>query len=253
MNNAMTATADRTPDLDLDAANRQLAGMTAEGRILWAINLFGSSAVLLSSMQKTSSVLHYFFHRNRLENEILFVDTQYHFRETLQLRDLFIRRFRLNIVTLYPGISPERQEEEEKRKLYRCEDGQPLCCKLRKEKPFLDYMKAEGKRLVIGGLRRDEGGRRKELNFIAPDPRIDGYRLYPLADWTDAMVDELLAETGFPVHPLHAQRYPSIGCECCTTPVAAHESPRAGRWRHLRRPDAQPAYCGINYNEGGGI
>jgi phosphoadenosine phosphosulfate reductase len=228
--------------------------LSAEDRIRWAVDAFGPHAVLLSSMQKTASVLMHLFHRLGLENEVLFVDTGYHFRETLQLRDEFMRRYRLNLVTVYPDLTPERQEKTFERKLYLFVDGQKECCRLRKTVPYLDHMKRSGHRLTMAGLRRSEGGRRGRVDPLILDPRIQGYTLHPIFDWTDDRIEDYLRAHAVPEHPLHLRNYPSIGCECCTTPVAPGEDPRAGRWRHLREPgDDGPKYCNINFSDGSGI
>jgi len=102
-------------ELDVATANKQLDGFTVTERISWAVETFGRDAVLLSSMQNSASVLMHCFYRMELDNEVLFVDTGYHFRETLQLRDEFMRRYHLSIVTLYPELTPEQQEKNLKR------------------------------------------------------------------------------------------------------------------------------------------
>jgi len=241
-------------EIDLKQANEQLLRLDALGRVRWAAKTFGEGAVLLSSMQKTSSVLMHLFHRAGLDNEILFVDTGFHFHETLALRDAYMRRYKLNILTLYPEHTPEQQEENFGCKMYKTNDGQPICCDLRKGKPFIDYMKASGRRAVFGGLRRTEGGARGRLAVVAEDPRFGGYRVHPIFDWDDDMVEAYLADHDVPVHPLHGRCYPSIGCQCCTTAVRPDEDDRAGRWRHLREGEgAGPVYCGINFSDGSGI
>lgn len=239
--------------LDLTQAQQHLETLTAQERIRWAVEQFGNEAVLLSSMQKTASVLMHMFHTLGLENEILFGDTGFHFYETLQTRDEFIRKYKVNIVTLYPAMTPEQQEAHFGKKLHLYVDGQPHCCKLRKEDPFINYVKSNNKRLVMNGRRRAEDGKRAGLDVISPDPRLKGYAFHPLVDWTDAMVESYIEANQVLVHPLHAKGYPSIGCECCTTPVAPGEDPRAGRWRHLRTADGGPMYCGINFTDGSGI
>lgn len=235
-------------------ANEALPSMSAEERIRWSVERFGDGAVMLSSMQKTASVLMHMFHVAGFKNDILFGDTGYHFRETLQLRDDFVRKYDLNIVTLYPELTPEQQEEKYDQKLYQFFDGQPVCCRLRKEEPFVEYAKEHDRKLVMIGLMREEGGRRAEIGPLRKDPRIDGYALHPLFDWDLSKVKDYVEKHDVPVHPLHAQSYPSIGCQVCTTPVQPGESPRAGRWRHLREPGKDgPLYCGINFGDGGGI
>lgn len=240
--------------IDLAQANAALADQSAVERIQWAVEHFGEAAVLLSSMQRTSSALMHMFHSLGLENEILFVDTGFHFHETLWVRDEFLRRYRLNVVTLYPKHTPEQQEQLYGRKLHMFKDGQPECCEARKERPFVEHMQRRGRRLVMNGLRRSDGGRRAKIEVLEADPRFGGYKLNPLLDWSDGRLDEYIAAHDVLVHPLHAENYPSIGCACCTTPVLPGEDPRAGRWRHLRDLEGQgPQYCGINFSDGSGI
>lgn len=240
---------------DLAEVQQKLAPMTAQDRIQWAVDYFGDQAVLLSSMQKTASVLMHMFHTLGLKNEILFGDTGFHFHETLKMRDDFVRRYGVNIVTLYPAMTPEQQEAHFGHKLHMFIDGQPECCRLRKEEPFLTYVTQQQKKLVMIGVRRVDGSRRAKVQAIGPDPRLgqNGYSLHPLFDWTDEMVSQYLKEHDVLVHPLHAQNFPSIGCACCTTAVEPGEDPRAGRWRHLRTEDGQPQFCGINFTDGSGI
>ncbi len=240
--------------LDVIKTNEKLESMLALDRVAWAAETFGTSAVLLSSMQKTASVLMHLFHRLGLENEILFVDTGFHFHETLETRDLFMRRFKLNIVTLYPQYTPLDQEERYGHKLHMFVDGQKECCRLRKEEPFVAHVREHHQNLVMIGLRRAEGGHRGDLEVLSKDPRVDGYAMRPIVDWTDEQIAAYIEEHDLPTHPLHAQDYPSIGCACCTTPVESDEDPRAGRWRHLREAgDDGPQYCGINFTDGAGI
>lgn len=239
---------------DINETNQKLEGLSAIDRIAWAKETFGSAAVLLSSMQKTACVLMHLYHRLGLDNEILFVDTGFHFHETLETRDLYMRRFKLNIVTLYPETTPLQQEEEYGHKLHLFVDGQKECCRMRKEEPFINHIRRQQHKLVMVGLRRAEGAHRGGLEVIGPDPRIQGYTLRPIVDWSDVQVAEYLKENDLPVHPLHAKNYPSVGCACCTTPVEPGEDPRAGRWRHLRDPgDTGPQYCGLNFTDGAGI
>lgn len=240
-------------ELDLAGASAALLDQDLHARLRWAVDQFGEHLAVLASMQKSSSVLLHAFHELGLRHEILFVDTGFHFHETLRLRDEFMRRYGLNIVTLYPHRTPAEQEAHYELKLYNYVDGQPQCCHLRKEQPFLEHVLASGKRLIVSGLRRDEGGARKDVQPLTTDPRIQGFNLHPLFDWTDADLDEYLRRHDVPMHPLHERGYPSIGCQVCTTPVTPGEDPRAGRWRHLRNGDDGPQYCGINYSDGGGI
>jgi len=238
---------------NLEEDNKALARKSAIERVAYGIEKFGQGAVLLSSMQKTASVLMHLFHELGSDNDIVFVDTGFHFHETLSLRDEFMRKYKLNIMTLYPEMTPEQQETEFSCKLYKTKSGQPICCDLRKAQPFIRYMNKQGKQLAFGGLRRKEGKARANLGILSADPRFVGYRLNPILDWTEDMVDEYIMERDIPRHPLHSEGYLSVGCQCCTTPVELGENARAGRWRHLRDGGEGPIYCDLNFSDGSGI
>jgi phosphoadenosine phosphosulfate reductase len=241
--------------IDGAAANAALEPLSALERIRWAVDELGDGVVLLSSMQKTAVVLMHHFYRLGLPNEVLFVDTGYHFVETLKMRDEYMRRYRLNLVTLYPTSTIEEQETIHGGKLFATIAGQPECCRMRKESPLLAHLETKQTPALVNGLRRAEGGKRRDIKPFTADPRTGGYQLSPLFDWSGDDVAAYVAEHGLLVHPLHAQSYPSIGCYPCTTPVQPGEEARAGRWRHLRvlGTEAAPEYCRINFTDGGGI
>jgi len=190
---------------------------------------------------------------------VLFADTGVHFTETNDLRNLYAERFNLNIETLLPERSFEQQYADFGRYLHesddsldRTEPGYNHCCYLRKEVPFVAAVKGRFD-AVIGGLMRAEGGRRGNTDIVGYDPRIDAYKIYPLAYATDEEVDRYVASNELPLHPLYAKGYTSIGCLTCTTPVLPGEDRRAGRWRHIseKKPAGEqvPLYCGINLGE----
>jgi phosphoadenosine phosphosulfate reductase len=241
--------------IDSATANAALEPLSALERIRWAVDALGDDVVLLSSMQKTAVVLMHLFHRLGLANEVLFVDTGYHFFETLKMRDEYMRRYRLNLVTLYPVSTIEEQETLHGGKLFASIDGQPECCRMRKEAPLLAHLETRRSPVLVNGLRRSEGGKRRNIRPLGEDLRTGGYQLSPLFDWTGDDVAAYIAEHKLLVHPLHAEGYPSIGCYPCTTPVQPGEEARAGRWRHLRvlNGEAAPEYCRINFTDGAGI
>jgi phosphoadenosine phosphosulfate reductase len=246
-----------TDDQRIDCAktHKILEPLTAQERIMWAVETFSDNLVLLSSMQRTAVVLMHMFHTLGLRNEILFLDTGYHFFETLRMRDEYMRRYRMNIVTLYPELTIEEQETQHGKKLFTCADGQPECCRLRKEVPLLRHLATKKSPVTVNGLRRSEGGKRAGILAVSPDPRSGGYSLSPIFDWTSDDIQAYIAKHELPVHPLYAKDYASIGCYPCTTPIQPGEDARAGRWRHLRVVEAEeaPKYCGVNFTDGSGI
>lgn len=246
--------------LDLEKVNKELRGRTAEEILRWAAATFGDRLALQSSMQKTAGVLMHMISRIAPQTEIIFVDTGVHFPETLDTRDEFIRRYGLKIRSCAPRMSFDAQHEQFGRYLHEHDDardgsrpGYLECCRLRKEVPFLDAVKGRFD-AVVSGLTRAEGGARRHIALVSWDARFEGYKIHPLADWTEEQIDDYTREHDLPVHPLYARGYRSIGCWTCTTPVQPGEHPRAGRWRHLRAPAGegepfQPRYCGINLED----
>ena len=231
---------------------KQFVSLDAEGRLKAIDEAYGDRALLLCSMQRTGGVLMHMIHRLSARTVILFVDTQFHFPETLEVRDRFIERYGLDIRTVYPELSPDEQRKRYGNELYNFVDGQPECCEMRKEKPFLKAARQMGIKAVIIGLMRSEGGARAGIEPIGHDPRLDCPTFYPLFDWTHEQIEAYSKEHELPVHALHAQGYPSIGCAPCTTPVRPGEDQRAGRWRHLRASDgSQPQFCNINFSDMG--
>lgn len=243
--------------LDLDRVNEQLQGQSAEQILRWAVETFGERLAVQSSMQKTAGVLMHMISRIAPATEVVFVDTGVHFPETLEIRDEFIRRYGLNIKTYSPERTFDEQYADFRRHLYLFDHdknppGYHHCCELRKTVPFLNAVKGRFD-AVVSGLTRDEGGARENIQYISLDPRFNGFKVHPLADWTEAMVESYTKDNDLPVHPLYEQGYRSIGCRPCTTPVQPGEHPRAGRWRHIREENpelaAQPLYCGINFGD----
>ncbi|MDX9754946.1 MAG: phosphoadenylyl-sulfate reductase [bacterium] len=237
--------------IDLDAVNTQLETYSPQDIIRWGFETFGPGLAMLSSMQETASVLtHMLYTEGLCSVEIIFIDTGYHFPETLELRDRMIAEYGVNLKTYAPEKSPEEQFREFGRELYLKDPDYKMCCKLRKEIPFLKAVQPFD--AVLSGLMRSEGGARKHIPIMAEDPRNDGYKLHPLANWTRQDVDAYIHKHNVLVHPLHAQGFPSIGCYTCTTCVQPGEDERAGRWRHIREqnPDVgTKLYCGINFSD----
>lgn len=235
-------------ELNLDRVNAELENRSAREIIRWAHQTFGTRLGMLSSMQRTAAALtHMLYAEGLTDVEILFIDTGYHFPETLEYRDRLVREYGVNIKSHAPEKTPEEQFREYGRELYLRDGDYQLCCRLRKEIPFVKA--AEPFSALLSGLMRSEGGARKNTPPVIYDHRIDAYKIHPLLHWTKEEVDEYNDVNNVPVHPLHDRGYPSIGCRTCTTPVKLGEDERAGRWRHIREANpggAEKLYCGIN-------
>lgn len=220
-------------------------------RIRAAFDVHGPRVVQLASMQKSAGVVMHLIHLSKLPIPILFIDTQYLHQETIDLRDKFQHKYGLEIRTVRPELTPTQQDLIHGKDLWKTKAGQPQCCYMRKEKPFMDAMTDMKAEATLAGLMRSEGGARKDTQAVGYDPRLNHFLYHPIFDFTNARVHAYTKEHDIPVHPLYALDYMSIGCAPCTTPVKPGEDARAGRWRHLRdeKEGKGVTYCGINYSD----
>lgn len=225
---------------DLADLNATLEGRSPQELMQWAKTTFGERAAILSAMQRAGAILCHMAHAIPIDFEVLFVDTGVLFQETLETRDRIAREYGLRVTTL----SPEESMEDQTTRLgvlYLTPEGQERCCEMRKTAPL---MKMKGRYdALVASLRRGDGEKRSKVPILAVDPKMNCLRVNVLATFTDSQVRDYLAEHKVIVNPLHAQGYPTVGCNRCTTPVLPEEPKRAGRWRHLG-PWAM--YCGIN-------
>jgi len=232
-------------------SSEQFARYDPVDRVKAAFDIHGPKVVQLASMQKTAGVLMHLIYRAKVPVPILFFDTQYLHQETIDLKNVFMERYGLDIRTIYPDLTPEQQDATYGKDLWKTSAGQVQCCFMRKEKPLIDTMNKLGAQATMGGLMRSEGGARKDILPVDRDPRRGHLLYHPIFDFNNKQVHEYTKQHDIPVHPLYAQNYLSIGCAPCTTPVLPGEDERAGRWRHLRaeKEAGEKIYCGMNYSD----
>ncbi len=225
----------------LRRAEARLAALDPVGVLRLVHATFGPRAAILSSMQRAGTTLCHMADRAGLDLDVAFVDTGVLHPETLATRDaLAATHPLLRVVTLAPG---ETLAEQSRRLgvLYLSKEGQEACCDLRKNVP----LRAQRGRwdALIGGLMREEGGRRSQVPFVTVDAVLGAVRVHPFAATTHDDLERYAAQhPDLLLNPLHGMGFPTIGCYTCTTPVRPDEPERAGRWRHL----ADVTYCGIN-------
>ncbi|MCU1498378.1 MAG: thioredoxin-dependent phosophoadenylyl-sulfate reductase [Acidimicrobiales bacterium] len=213
-------------DAELAELNDEFERMPASKIIQWGVDHFGHHLAMSASM--TDSVLIDLAVRIDPAIEVIFIDTGYHFPETLGTVEEVRRRYGLNLRMM----TVARQEEE----LWQADPEN--CCSAVKVGQ-LDRALAS-KDAWMSGLRRAEGTTRAAAPIVSRDLR-GLVKLNPIATWTDQDVDAYIAEHDLIVNPLTKQGYLSIGCMPCTTPVAPGEDPRAGRWRNSAKTE-----CGLH-------
>ena len=216
-------------------AGAELELAPAEVIIEWAVATFGERFCITSSMG--DAVLADLAAKVAPGIDVVFLDTGYHFAETIGTRDAVEATLPVHLVTVRPEQSVEEQDATYGKDLFLRDPD--LCCALRKVAPLKDAL--EEYDAWATGLRRQETHNRVIAPVIGWDDAKRKVKVSPLARWTDDEVDRYIAENGVLVNPLQYDGYPSIGCFPCTRRVAPGEDPRSGRWAGSSKTE-----CGIH-------
>jgi phosphoadenosine phosphosulfate reductase len=211
---------------DLALVSKEFETAPASAVIRWAAGEFGDDLVLAASFEDI--VLIDLATKVVPDVEVVFLDTEAHFPETLEFVEEVRARYDLNLTVTKPG--PEAAAHP-------C--GSAQCCRFRKVEPLKKAV--AGKAGWLTSLRRSDGPTRADTPIVGWDATFGLVKVNPLATWTDDDVASYLADHELPVHPLVSQGYRSIGCAPTTRPVAEGEDPRAGRWSGLDKTE-----CGLH-------
>ncbi|MNN31821.1 Phosphoadenosine phosphosulfate reductase [compost metagenome] len=158
--------------------------------------------------------------------DIFYLDTDFHFKETYETRDVIADKYSLEFVRVAPLITPEEQAAQHGEELWKADPN--ACCNIRKVEPLTRILSQY--EAWITGIRRDQAPTRANAKKIEYDNKFGLVKFNPIAGWTSDDVWNYIRENNVFYNPLHDQHYPSIGCEYCTRPVMPGEDPRAGRW-----------------------
>jgi phosphoadenosine phosphosulfate reductase len=169
--------------------------------------------------------------------DVVFLDTGYHFPETIGTRDAVAAVMDVNVITLTPRQSVAEQDAEYGPRLY--ERDPDLCCALRKVIPLNEGL--VGYDAWATGLRRDESPSRAGTPVVGFDEQRGKVKISPIARWSQEDVEQYVAEYGVLTNPLLMDGYGSVGCAPCTRRLLAGEDGRAGRWAGLGKTE-----CGIH-------
>lgn len=213
----------------------QLDGAPVDAVLDWAAAEFGERFAVATSMQ--DAVLTHLASRSLPGVDVLFLDTGYHFEETLQTRDAVASTYDVTLRTLEPSQSVAQQDATYGANLF--ERDPDLCCTLRKTHPLDEAL--DGYEAWATGVRRSEAITRRDTPVVSFDERRERIKVAPIVAWSDADVEAYIAEHAIVTNPLLTQGYPSIGCATCTRRVAPGEDARAGRWAGRDKVE-----CGIN-------
>lgn len=207
----------------------------AEVIIEWAVATFGERFCITSSMG--DAVLAHLASTVAPGIDVVFLDTGYHFAETIGTRDAVAATLPVTVVNVLPEQTVAEQDAAHGPDLFRTDPDR--CCELRKVAPLASTLEAYD--AWATGLRRAETRNRVIAPVIGWDARKGKVKVSPLARWSDDQVERYIADNDVLVNPLVYDGYPSIGCWPCTRRVAPGDDPRSGRWAGTTKTE-----CGIH-------
>ncbi|RSN26453.1 phosphoadenylyl-sulfate reductase [Amycolatopsis roodepoortensis] len=219
----MTATADYKTLAE--RASKELAEATATEALRWTAETFGDDFIVASNMQ--DAVLIDLATQVKPDVDVLFLQTGYHFPETIGTRDA--------VQAVYPGVrivnaeaeqSVAEQDAEYGPKLHERDPNQ--CCHLRKVVPLRNTLAKYS--AWVTGVRRVDAPTRANTPIVTWDDRNGLVKINPIAPWSDDEFRAYIDEHGILENPLVSIGYLSIGCAPCTAKVAPGQDPRSGRW-----------------------
>jgi phosphoadenosine phosphosulfate reductase len=209
-----------------EAASVELADASPEEALAWTAKTFGDSWIVASNMQ--DAVLIDLAVKAKPNFDVLFLETGYHFPETIGLRDAVAATYSgLNIINARADKTVAEQDAEEGPRLYEREPDR--CCAMRKVLPLRRTLANYD--AWVTGVRRVDAPTRANTPIVQWDERNGLVKINPIAPWTDEEFRDYIDQNGILENLLVADGYLSIGCAPCTAKVELGADPRSGRWQ----------------------
>lgn len=218
----------------VEATAREISGDTRE-LLKWAYDLLGDNLMMSTAFGKSGMVLLHFVKDLIPGLPIYFLDTGFHFQETIDYANLLKRDWGLNLHFHRPKLYGDSFKEKYGEKLY--ETNPDLCCHKNKVEPFAELL--DQHQGWIAGIRRDQSASRAEAEALEV-LETNKLKIQPLVMWTRSRVEDYIADHDIPLHPLFSKGYRSIGCAPCTQAVTGDDE-RAGRWAGKEKTE-----CGLH-------
>jgi len=213
----------------------ELEGANASDLLRWTDENFGGDYVVASNMQ--DAVLVSLAAKVRPGVDVLFLDTGYHFVETIGTRDAVEAVYDVNIVNVTAENTVAKQDQLFGKDLFAREPNE--CCRMRKVEPLGKALK--GYSAWVTGIRRVEAPTRANAPLISWDKAFNLVKINPIAAWSDEEMQAYIDANDILVNPLVFEGYPSIGCAPCTSKPVEGADPRSGRWAGSSKTE-----CGLH-------
>ncbi len=213
----------------------ELVNASAEELLRWTDKHFGGEYIVASNMQ--DAVLVDLAAKVRPGVDVLFLDTGYHFVETIGTRDAVEAVYDVNVVNVRPEHTVAEQDALFGKNLFARQPNE--CCRMRKVEPLSKALR--GYSAWVTGIRRVEAPTRANAPLISWDKAFGLVKINPLAAWSDDDIQDYIDSNGVLVNPLVFEGYPSIGCAPCTAKPVEGADPRSGRWAGQSKTE-----CGLH-------
>ena len=225
---------------ELQELSQSLEGQTPQEVLAYALDRYFPSIVLACSFGPEDLVLWDMMYQINPRATLFYLDTDFLFRETHDVRDRMIAKYLLapdQLIEVKPELTPEQQAQKFGDQLWIQHPDQ--CCQIRKVDPLTRILKNYS--AWITGIRREQSPTRANAKLVEWDGKFELVKFNPLAAWTNEDVWSYIKANNLPYNVLHDQNYPSIGCTHCTAPVRPGDDPRSGRWQ-----SSQKTECGLH-------
>ena len=196
----------------------------------------GKKMFTSSSFQSHSLVLLHLISRVDNSIPVYFINTGYHFPETLIFRDRIAQEFAMNVIDLKSDVPKFMQRDSEGKLLFTSDPDH--CCYLNKTMPMDSILRSHD--VWINGVRADQSSVRASMKEEQPAPH-GTMRYHPMLLWTSKMIWQYIKEYKLPAHPLEEKGFMSIGCEPCTRRHDPLMQEREARWFGLKKVE-----CGLH-------
>jgi phosphoadenosine phosphosulfate reductase len=214
---------------------KELDGADAMDLLRWTDQNFRGDYIVASNMQ--DAVLVALAAKVRPGIDVMFLDTGYHFVETIGTRDAVEAVYNVKVINVTPENTVAEQDKLFGKDLFARDAGE--CCRMRKVEPLGKAL--AGYSAWVTGIRRVEAPTRANAPLISFDEAFGLVKINPLAAWSDDDMQNYMDDQGILVNPLVHEGYPSIGCAPCTAKPVEGADPRSGRWAGQSKTE-----CGLH-------
>jgi phosphoadenosine phosphosulfate reductase len=235
-----TLTVNRPTDEALKALSASFESKSPQDLLAYALERYAPNIILACSFGAEDVVLMDMIQRIDPQTKLFYLDTDFLFKETHEVKDRLIAKYGLRpeqVIQVKSLLTPEQQAAQYGDALWARNPDQ--CCQLRKVEPLTRVL--NGYAAWITGIRRDQAPTRANAGLVEWDQKFQLVKFNPLAKWKAEDVWAYIKVHEVPYNELHDRHYPSIGCTHCTAPVMPGEDPRSGRWKNFAKTE-----CGLH-------